>query len=106
MPTISLFMLAATSGVGAVTAEMQAYVNAGSGPIAAGQEAVLTAAVDSTGAEGAIPLAQCYQEAGFEVYVGGQLVPLEMMVGKIEIDTQLDRQLNTWVFKIGRASCR
>jgi len=98
MPTISLFMLAATSGVGAVTAEMQAYVNAGSGPIAAGQEAVLTAAVDSTGAEGAIPLAQCFQEAGFEVYVGGQLVPLEMMVGKIEIDTQLDRQLNTWVF--------
>src|ERR1700688_4853334 len=98
MPSISLFLFATTSGVGAVSAEAQAYVDAGSGPITAGQEGVLTATVDATAAQGAIPLAQCYQEAGFEVFVGGQPVPLNLMVGKLEVDTQLDRQLNTWTF--------
>jgi hypothetical protein len=98
LPSIPLFLLAATSGAGAVSAQATAYVDAGAGPIAAGEEALASATVDATLAQGSIPLAESFHEAGFEVYVGGQLVPLEKMLGKLEVDTQLDRQLNTWTF--------
>lgn len=97
MPSISFFI----SG-GCVNpqppAQATAFIDGTAINIPAETEAEITGACDSTLTQGAIPLAQSYQEAGFEVYVGGRLVPKSMMVGKIEVDTQLERQLNTWVF--------
>jgi hypothetical protein len=95
MPTVSAWVVAAATGAGAQTFMVSAYAVDGSPPSAA--EATISGSADATFAAAVLGLPGAPAvEAGFELWVDGELTDQSQLLGRVEVDQQLDRPMQTW----------
>jgi len=97
MPSVSFFISGACVNPDP-PATATGFIDGGSAEITDQTAAEITGGCDASLTQGAIPLASSFQECAIEAFVGGRPVPLDQLVGKIEVDTQVERLLNTWTF--------